>query len=55
MGSNLNPDIRDPRKRYESDGGKKAVHRDGRNPAFRKSFEKNAGELFGESPNLRKK
>ena len=55
MGTNLDPNIRNPQKRYEADGGKKAFHRDGRNPEFRKKFDKNAGELFGESPNLRKK
>ena len=51
MGTNLNPSIRDPKRRYEADGGKKGVQR----PDPEGKFLRNAGKLFGESPNLRKK
>lgn len=56
MGTNLDPSIRDPRRRYEADRGtKKGVHRSNRDATSRANWDKNAGELFGESPNLRKK
>lgn len=52
MGTNLDPNIRDPKRRYEADkAGKGGVHR----PDRKGNFLKNAGKLFGESPNLRKK
>ena len=55
MGTNLDPRVTDPKRRYEADGGKKLFHRQGRDPVARDNFLKNAGRLFGESPNLRKK
>ena len=53
MGTNLNPDIRDPRRRYEADTVKGRAHRSYRSKEARDNWDKNAGELFGESPNLR--
>lgn len=56
MGTNLDPSVRDPKRRYEADRGTKGgAHRSYRDPASLKRYMKNAGKLFGESPNLRKK
>jgi hypothetical protein len=52
MGTNLDPRISNPQRRYKADGSVKGqVHR----PDPEKNFMRNAGPLFGESPNLREK
>jgi hypothetical protein len=52
MGTNLNPNISNPQRRYKADGSVKGqYHR----PDPKGNFMKNAGKLFGESPNLREK
>ena len=55
MGTNLDPGITDPKRRYKADACKGVHHRDGRYPESSRRFLKNAGKLFGESPNLRRK
>lgn len=56
MGTNLDPRITNPRRRYDADrGAKGGAHRMYRDPKAQSNWDKNALELFGESPNLRKK
>lgn len=55
MGSNLDPRVTNPKKRYEADRVKGGAHRQYRSRESLEKYMKNAGELFGESPNLRKK
>ena len=55
MGTDLNPRIKDPKRRHAADVRKGLSHRSNLDGESRERWERNAKRLFGESPNLRKR
>ena len=51
MGSNLDPDIRNPKKRRDEEGGKKRWHRKVRDE---RQYSKNWDDIFGKNKAGRK-